>query len=182
MQIERDQVRTLAATGILCAAFVVAMWLPHAMKERDLRARIEKSRQAIEQDRAKTTVISDLSARVAGLKHEVDASKRYVAAESEVPSMLRDLSRELEARKVTEQEIQTQAVVECADFRVLPVSLRFKGSIESVMGFLNKIESMRQVLRVSRFELTHDAEPASTLLTARVELSAFYAPAEAQTR
>lgn len=180
MHVERDQARTLLATGVLAAAFVAAMWLPHAMKERNLRQRIEKAQASINQDRAKVEGLAELSSQVVSLRNEVESSHRYVASEEEIPAMLRELSRELEARRVTDQEIQTQAVIEASNYRILPVTLKFKGSIESVMGFLSRLETMRQVIRVNRFELTRNQDPSVTVLAARIELSVFHAQSEAQ--
>lgn len=182
MHVERDQVRTLLATGVLAAAFIAAMWLPHDMKDRQLKARIEAARQSADEDRTRVVGLAELSTQVASLRNEVQGSQRYIAAEEEIPSMLRELSRELEIRQVAEQEIQTQTAIQGNGYMVLPISMKFKGSLDTAMGFLSKLESMRQVVRVVRFEMGRDSDPKSTLLTARVELSAFYSPSEAARR
>lgn len=177
MRVERDQIRTLLVLVGLTGLFAVAVWMPLQARHRELKSQIRSVEQQARAERRSTVGLTALGEQIVALRKTVNGQEKRIPEQADLASLLRQWSRELENRQVTDLEIQTQPVVHGADYSMAPITLKFRSSFGAVFGFLRYIESMPRVTRLSR--LTLNADPANddeNALVVHLELSTFYMP------
>lgn len=182
MRIERDQIKTLAIIGVMAGVFVGALWLPQRFEERRLRESIAESQKQLGFDRASSEGLAELNQVVLELRQTLDRTRKDVPRRDDLADLLRTLTRELEARQVSEVEIQNLPVLAGDDYSVMPLTVRFRASAPAAFGFVKHIEDMRRLVRVTRVELAVDPAKPAEPPVARVELCAFFAPEREATR
>jgi Tfp pilus assembly protein PilO len=178
MRIERDQAVTLLIVLLFVAAAVVGGWLPRRLQEQRLRDQIDTLKSQLGQESSNTPELGKLSRNVGDLRKAVHESSRFVPRDPDLADLLRSLSATLADLKVTDQEIQTQPIVAGAEYSVIPITLRFRGPFPAAYGFLRRVETMRRMVRVTRFDVAGSAEHPDDPPSVRVELCGFYAPGE----
>ena len=182
MRIERDQARTLVLVAALLVGFVGALWLPHRVKENRLQDRITAAKALIASDGIYAQTLSVLSKQVAELTEVAHGSDKYISPAGEQAQLLRQFSSELQNKLTTDQEIQTQPMIEGSDFNVMPVMLSFHGSCPAVFDLVKTVETGRRLVRVTGLHLQTPPGKGSDSLQAQVELSTFFTTSEAPTR
>ncbi len=178
MRIEKDQKRTLATVGILVAAFVVGLWLPHRLQERRLHQQIKAAQKQLGFDRASSQGLGKLARDVIALREVTDQSQKYVPQETELAPLLRQLSTNLQTLDTSDQVMETETSTTGQDYSVIPVTLKFKGSFPSAFGFIKNIESMRRLVRITRLYARSDASKPGEPLTVEIQICAFSSSSE----
>lgn len=178
MRVERDQVILVAAITAVLVGFGVLGYMPIRSGRQESKERIDVYKAQLASDLAGARQLPKLREEVAALQEALGGSQRDVPTQSELASLLRTLSSELDRQQVTDKEVQTRAIQSGADYNVLPVSLRFTGTFGAVYGFVRQIESMPRLIRIDRLELSGTPDGAGRL-TARIELSTFFTAGEA---
>ncbi len=174
MSIERDQMRVMLVLGVMMGVFVLAFWLPNHLHEKRLHAELANAKQSLHVDNHSPEAMAGMMRQVTDLRTLTHQSQKYVPQTDELADLLRQLSIELYSQKVTGQEIQTGSIVHGDQYSVIPVTLRFQGSFPAVFGFLQRIESMRRMIRITRLELDGDAQRVNEPLAVLVELYTFF--------
>ena len=80
----------------------------------------------------------------------------------------------LDRQHVVGQELQTGNIIQGEEYGVIPITLRFKGSFPAVYGFLQGIESMRRMIRITKLDFDGDAQRVEEPLAVRIELYTFF--------
>lgn len=177
MRIERDQVLLVAAILAVMVAFGVFGYMPLRNNRQEAKERIDVYKAQLASDLAGAKQLPKLREEVEALRSALAGAQRDVPTQSELASLLRTLSSELDRQSVTDKEVQTRPIQEGTDYHVLPVSLRFTGTFGAVYGFVKQIESMPRLIRIDRLELVSAPDGAGRL-TARIELSTFFTSGE----
>lgn len=175
MSIERDQWRTLMVLGVIAGVFTLAFWLPNHLHEGRLYAKLAQADASLSGEGHRPEKLAGLVRQVADLQAVTHQSQKYVPQSDELAELLRQLSMELQAQRVVGQEIQTSAIIHGDTYSVIPVTLRFEGSFPAVYGFLQRVESMRRMIRITRLEVDGDVQRVDQPLSVRVELYTFFA-------
>ena len=97
--------------------------------------------------------------------------RQRMPAEPDLGALLESLSGELSGAKVREQEILTKPTVAGMQFVRVPVSLRFRGSVESAFGVVRHLETMPRLTRIERLMVARPT--AQEPLQVDLEFSAF---------
>ncbi len=177
MRIERDQLMLIGTMVAMFGAFIAFGYMPIHGQRKQARGQIEAYRTQLGMDLAGSKELPKLEAEVVALREACSGAQRDVPTQSELASLLRALSSELDRQHATDKEVQTRAVVQGADYNVLPVSLRFSSSFRSVYAFLRQVESMPRLIRIDRMELTNKPDSGGRL-NAHIELSTFFTAGE----
>ncbi len=170
MRIDREKLVMPAMLAGTLGVFLVGFGLPHQRKMAQKRQEIAATQELIRAgqddaaDLARFTVEEDLEAAV--------------PARAGLGPLLEQMSQALAAETVEEQQIQAKTTVQGSDFHRIPLTLRFMGSIDAVMGLLHWIESNERIIRVDRLDITLDTEQIGRVLLVDIGLSTFFHAAE----
>lgn len=179
MQVERDQVKTLLVVALIVAVFVGGVWFPMSRKRAALRDELKQLDADVRTGRTATVGLTALGHQIVLLEDEVKDSDKYVPAQPDLASLLRQWTTQLKQGGATDEEIQTQPVVRGDEFSLIPIKLKFRGSFDTVYDFLQYVEGMNRLSRFTELEVEGSPEKPGEPVTVRIELSTFYAPAEA---
>lgn len=175
MLIEKDQVRAMIILGVMTGIFGLGFWLPNRLHENRLNAELEDVKESLVVDKHDPEKLAVMVRQVGDLKALTQQSQKYVPQSDELADLLRQLSIELERQSVSGQEIQTGTIIHGQEYSVVPITLRFKGSFPAVFGFLQRIESMQRMIRVTKLDFDGDSEHVNEPLRVRIELYTFFA-------
>lgn len=180
MRIDRQQKVTIALLAGMVSLYVGAVWLPQRMTEGVLESRLKTARAAANPSDATADDLKALMASVDQLRQSVRRDRRVVPSQPQLAELIKQLSGALEEQSVTEQEIQTQPVIQGATYGAIPVTLRFRAEFPAVCRFIAKVESMDRVVQITRVGVE---APRSTSKERRapevhIELVAFFAPVD----
>lgn len=178
MRVERDQLITLGLLLAMVAGFLAVHWAPRRIQVARLNARVAAARAELASASPPGGRLVTLARDVARLEQNAAAQRREVPREPGLGGLLRHLTAELENLQVADQEMQTQPTVKGANFAVIPVTLRFRGSFASAFTLLHKAESLPRLVRPTLLELRGDVSKRHEPLQVRLELCAFYIPPE----
>lgn len=180
MPIERDQKIALAAALALIGGFVIFGWWPRRLERAALEERISAHQTQLGVDRRGAMGLEEMRRHVAELRDQAAHANKVVPTGSELADVLHRLNAELHGQDMTQVEIQTESMVEGADFNVIPLMLKFTGEFGGVFSVVKSIESMSRLTRINRLEIagvpTQPAEP----VTVRLELTTFSAGEQAR--
>jgi len=175
MQVEKDHLITLGAIVAVAALFVLIGWMPLRAKEARLASERMNLQVQLAEEQKKTIGLGQLARDVELLRSDAARTRKHVPRLDEQAGLLHKLSTELRLQNVQDQTIQTQAILEGDDFRVMPVRLTFRGSFLSTYLFIHRIEAMEQAVQVSRLEVEGDPSKPDQMLSVVVDLHAFFA-------
>lgn len=179
MRVERDQRVALLILLAMVGLFLALHWAPRRLKEARLNGRIAQARAQLAADAGGTAQLVSLSREVAELETQAASLRREVPRESQLASLLRHLTGELERLEVTDQEMQTQPLATGSNYSVIPVTLKFRGTFAAALTLVRNIESMPRLVRLTRVELRGEPGKPREPLRVSVELCAFFTqPAE----
>lgn len=167
----------MVAVVFLAGFFVLGMWLPQWLHERELLSRIQAAQKRLGFDEAGAVALVDLAREVNQLRDMVSQSDRYVPASSELGPLLQKLSPQ-KAAGLKQPEIVTRQVVAGSDYSVIPISVQFEGQFQDTFEYLKSVESMHRLVQVNRVSLTAEPQKRDTPLRVELDLSTFYAPTQ----
>ena len=105
------------------------------------------------------------------IEERAELFRQRVPAEPGLGALLESLSAQLSGAKVREQEILTKPTVAGRQFARVPVSLRFRGSMESAFGVVRHLETMPRLTRIEKLMIVRPVEQEP--LQVDLEFSAF---------
>jgi len=162
---------------LLVGAFIGGVWYPLRSKQQSLRNEIAALDEANRNDRTATVGLTALGKEIVELQRIVDSMDKAVPDETDLASLLRQWSTELEAQQVDNKDIQTQPIVQGAEYNLIPIDMRFRGSFMSAFRFLRYVENMNRLIRISEFEAHGKPDRPQEPLTIRIKLATFTMPA-----
>lgn len=174
MQIEKDQILTLAAVAILAGVFVFAIWMPGRQRSDQLDRRIDKARVELGMTPVARQELLALHSEVNRLQSVINGAQQYVPVDDEIAAVVRGINESLRIHGVTEQEMITRQSEYYADYAAIPVTIEFRSSFPAVFGTLRQIEQMPRLIRVDRLTVQGDADNPARPLEVQVQLSTFY--------
>ncbi len=176
MRAEKDQIRAFLVLVLLVGAFVGGVWYPIHSKQKQVAAEIAAIEQANQTDRTTTVGLPALGQQIVAMEHTVDSMDKIVPRETELASLLRQWSTELEAQQVDSQDIQTKPIVRGADYNLIPIEMRFRGSFMSAFRFLRHVEGLNRLIRISELEARGNPDRPDEPLVIRIKLATFTMP------
>lgn len=181
MRIEKDQVRTLSAAGIMLAIFAAAVLAPLHVQRANYQHRIDAAKRALGIDLVETKGLAKLNSDVASLRQVINGAQQYVPEQDEMADVMRGLSEALDSFGVTERQVQTQTTQHYQKYSVMPISLQYRASFPAVFGVLRRIEQMQRLIRVDELVVRQESNDDLEPLQIKLSLSTFIArqlPAE----
>lgn len=176
MPIERTQARLWLVILGLTVLFAAGSFWPQYRQQQQLQARIGVAQARLQADRAGVGDMPALVKEIGGIERELQANPRQVPADNDVAELLRQLCNLMNDHHLTDQQVVTQPIQHGKDYSLMPLRLEFKGRFSEVYRFLQKIESLPRMVRVSRVALGRDATEAQAPVTGSLDLSAVFAP------
>lgn len=182
MRIERDQIQAVLILMGLGVAFLLLGYLPTRSKAAELDQRISQASQVLAAMSDDDETCRQLASDIEQLEQAVAGAQGFVPQDSELASVLRQITNELNAEQCSNPQIMAKESVEEAHYGRIPMTLDFAGSFETVFGFLKRLESMDRLVRIDKLEIrtddSHDDTTAAHPLRVKMEVSTFYAQVE----
>jgi Tfp pilus assembly protein PilO len=176
MRVEKDQIRALLVLVLLVGAFLGGVWYPIRARQQQIAVEIDAIEQANQTDRTTTVGLPALGERIVELERTVGSMNKVVPRETELASLLRQWSTELETQQVDNQDIQTKPIVHGADYNLIPIEMRFRGSFMSAFRFLRHVEGLNRLIRISELEVRGNPDRPQEPLVIRIKLATFTMP------
>jgi Tfp pilus assembly protein PilO len=172
MRIEKDILKTVCVLVVLVVLFTVLAWLPLGERREHTHDRIVTARKVARTPDQSTGEIAKLRKAVGDLTAVVERAQKVVPKTTELASMIRMFSTKMKQLGMTDPEIQTQQIVEGANYNVIPLSLKFQGDYSGFFQFIKAAEAQDRLIRIHDLQLkgnpTQD-EPVSV----SIQLTAF---------
>lgn len=173
MQIEKDIKLTALAIMLCLVAFAVFSWWPRSQEQAALAAAIESNKKQLGVDRKGIQGIDELREHVSELRRSARSVNKIVPHTSDLADVLRRINSELLAQGMSNQEVQTQAIIKGSDFNVIPLSLRFEGEYGGIFEFVKNIEGMARLTRINRLDISGVPTKSTEPVLVRMELTTF---------
>ncbi len=173
MQIEKDMKFTALAIVLCGAAYAGLSHWPRSQERTTLAAEVEANKKQLGVDRKGVQGLGEMREQVIELRKTAVNTNRIVPDSSDLADVLRRLNSEMLAQGMSNQEVQTQAIVSGADFNVIPMSLRFEGEYPGIFEFVKNIETMSRLTRINRLEISGEPTKPDVPVIARLELTTF---------
>lgn len=179
---ERSTLKLWGGLVALLGAGAAVLW-PHWTQVRDLRD--ERSalgrRAALSDDGA--AAVRRLEAELQTVQARAVSFVTPIPSDSDVASLIRQLSGMLDGLGISEREITTGAAVKDEDVSSMPMSVRIAGEFGSVYAAVRWIEGLPRLVRVQRVKIEADrpgakADVRKTAGRVKAELliDVFFAP------
>lgn len=178
MRIESDQLRTFGLLLVLTSAWAVAMWWPDQQRQASAQRRIIEAKHRIESNRGASAQLASLSKELVQLQQVVDSSPKQMPQEDQLANLLKQLSTEMNAHHLAEQDVLTQPIQHGKEYSMVPLTLNFKGTFLEIFSFVKKVESLPRMIRITRLEIHHRPQKAGESLAVSLDLCAFFAPGQ----
>lgn len=119
---------------------------------------------------------------LADVKNRAGRDVRPIPTDSDVASLIRSLTAQLDRLSIGEREITTGAATRLDDVSTMPMSVRAEGNFLSVYDALRWIESLPRLVRVQRLKFETDklGDGSPGRVRADLLLDLFFAPTGAQ--
>jgi Tfp pilus assembly protein PilO len=177
MPAERFNLRLgLIGLGVLLAVGV-GLWLPTWLGIESLRVDITRAEQRLGIARGRTDGLARLARQVDQLRTQVANNSRIIPEQAELASVLRKLSVQLDHHRLTGKGMSTGEPKPIEDCLGLPVGMTVAGDGRNVLAFIESVEQMPRMIQVDAYELDAGDEHRGRV-EARIQLTAFYSPAE----
>jgi len=175
MKIDRPMIKTAVALLVVLAAFVGSVLVPTSMRNARLQQRIDQAREDLGIGEVDKASLERLRVQVGERRKLVEQTGRKIPNEQGLSRVLRDLSGLINAPGVTDQQIITDQTKLYADYNIMPVKIQFSAPFATAFDMLQRIESLRYVVRIDKLDAEAEPDYPNQPLTVNLELSAFFA-------
>lgn len=170
---QRDQLVTGVLAVVLLAVFVGLVFIPQQRKFERLRAQAATLRDGTMLGAAQLARLEGLQAQVRHAEADLAAYDRNIPHGPELGVFLEQVDVLASSQKVVDPDVVPAASFGDRGIEVLPIEMGFSGTFASVYGFVQAVESLPRLARVSRLEIER-ADYARDVLEANVTVRVFY--------
>ncbi|MAE62989.1 MAG: hypothetical protein CMJ18_01850 [Phycisphaeraceae bacterium] len=181
MRVSGSEIRLIVILVVIVGAFVLVGWFPLHRRTTNLRQQVGALEPKVDGAFAATETIGTLGRHVQRLDDEIGASDKKLPVDAELAAFLSELSNHSKSLQVSDLKMNQGDVINGVDYKVIPVTLGFRGSFQSVFQFITRIESMRRPVRINQLEIgLQGSDEGTEVLNVSVDLDTFSAASEAQ--
>lgn len=174
MRLERDQRRTYAIVALVAAGFGLGGYLPSRWERAELRGRAEEAQRFLASDSSAS--VRSLGDKIAHLRLAARDAGGEIPATDELADVLRGLTESMNAFGAQVHEVNVGDVEHRADYRRIPLMMKFDGPFPATYGVLKQIEGMPRLIRVERLRVDGSVDNPAEPVQVELEVSTFYAP------
>ena len=178
MSIDRSQLRFTLNVIALIAVFVGGLWGPTFWQIRRIHQQIAKAESDLGIKRGRTDGLAILAHEVERLRRTIATNRKTIPVRSDLADVLRDLSTQIEAEKLTSKGISTPATVTAVDHTEMPVQLTVKGSSTAVFALVRRVENLPRLIQFDSLTVQRD-EKSPGQVQASMKLTTYYGTQEA---
>jgi Tfp pilus assembly protein PilO len=178
MKIDRGTMKTVVALLVMLVVFAGLVLLPTSIRNARNQQRINQAREKLGLGEVDIAGLNSLRQQVEDRRKLVDDTGRQIPDELELARVLRDLSELINAPGVSNQEIFTDKSKIFADYNIMPVRIQFGAPFATAFDLLQRIESLKYVVRIDKLDVESEPDYPSQPLLVNLELSAFFASAQ----
>ena len=174
MRIDKIQLRTALVVVGLVIAYAGILWWPAHQDIKSLRASIKEAERELGIALDRTDDLARLTDEVQKLRDEVTSSNKEIPEQSEMASMLRELSVQIENENLAGQGINMLAAEAGTDYLTLPVELTFSGQSLDAFRFVNRLEKMPRLVQVESMTMRREAGSKNDRVKTSMRLNTFF--------
>jgi type IV pilus assembly protein PilO len=170
----RELLFVCVIVGLLACTYLF-VFKKSAARRADLKADIERKETALANLRQATAGVEDLNKMVSDLGQAIEFFDSKLPQEREVGALLKEVWQLAEANKLTTKTIKTMKSEQNANYNELPIQLALSGNFYGYYTFLQQLEKLPRITRVTHMNLTKMAERDGAM-QAKLTLSIFFEP------
>ena len=175
MKIDHGTIKTVVAFGVLLVVFAGTVIVPTSIRNARYQERINQAREDLGIGEVDVASLERLRRQVTDRRKLVDDTGRQIPDELGLARVLRDLSGLINAPGVRDQQIITNETNLYADYNIMPVRMQFSAPFATAFDLLQRIESLKYVVRIDKLDVEAEPDYPSQPLLVNLELSAFFA-------
>ncbi|HZZ44055.1 MAG TPA: type 4a pilus biogenesis protein PilO [Tepidisphaeraceae bacterium] len=141
----------------------------------DLRAEIDRKETALSNLRQATAGVEDLNKMVVDLEQAIHFFDSKLPQEKEVDQILKEVWQLAAANNLTTKTIKTMKSEMNANYNELPIQLALSGNFYGYYTFLQQLEKLPRITRVTDMKLTK-IDDRDGDMQAQMTLSIFFEP------
>lgn len=173
--------RTVILSVVTAVVLMTIGGVMHYKLVSDRQSMITMLNQKLERTRTERPKLDRLMSEIEVLDASLRELQTSVPEESDLGSLLEQLSRDLGATDVTDEAIVVQTNRSSGPFNRIPLDLRFDGGFLAMFNFMRRIETYDRIVRVDRIQIGFNRSNAEKPLRIDMQLSAYYRSAEGGT-
>ena len=170
--------RTVLILAALALTFVLGLWLPYRVKKGEAERALTMLEAGIDADESVTVNLAALGHQIVTLRQTAARFDKTVPRQPALPSLLGHLTAPLEAREVTDLNVDHGEMSVGDAYTVIPITLSFQGSFETVFAFLRHVESSDRLIQVNGLIAKGNPRAPDSPLVVDIELTTFCMPAK----
>ncbi len=167
--------RPLIVIAALVLLTVLAWWPVH-QRTGALRGQIGQLEQDLALAENRAGRLTQLKGRVENLTVRLGGESRQVPPYRQLPEVLRELSLQIDNEQLTNQGMSTLNARHDRDYIALPVEMSFAGDGLSAFRFVNRLESMRQLVQIDTLSLKLHEGREQANVQASLRLNLYFSP------
>jgi Tfp pilus assembly protein PilO len=163
---------------IIVALVLLALlaWWPVHRRSGELRRQISTMEQDLALADNKAGRLTQLNQRIERLTNRLGGESRQVPPYHQLPEVLRELSLQIDNEQLTNQGMSTLNARHDRDYIALPVEMSFAGDGLSAFRFVNRLESMRQLVQIDTLSLKLHEGREQANVQASLRLNLYFSP------
>ena len=177
MSIDRAQVRFSLIVVGLVVAFAAGLWGPTYWQIRRIHRQIAQAESDLGIKRGRTDGLAMLAHEVEQLRREIAGTSKTIPAHADLAEVLRELSTQIEAEKLTSQGISTPAGVTADDHAEMPVQLSVRGPSTAVFALVRRVENLPRLIQFDSIRIQRD-DKSPNQVQANMKLTTYYGTQE----
>jgi type IV pilus assembly protein PilO len=170
----RELLFVCVIVGLLACTYLF-VFKKSAARRADLKADIERKETALANLRQATAGVEDLNKMVSDLGQAIEFFDSKLPQEREVDAILKEVWQLAEANKLTTKTIKTLKAEQNANYNELPIQLALSGNFYGYYTFLQLLETLPRITRVTHMNLTKNNDRDGDM-QAQMTLSIFFEP------
>jgi type IV pilus assembly protein PilO len=170
----RELLFVCVVLGLLACTYLFVFKKSAARRE-SLLADIERKKTVLANLRQATAGVEDLNKMVTDLGQAIEFFDSKLPQEREVDAILKEVWQIAEANKLTTKTIKTMKSEQNANYNELPIQLALSGNFYGYYTFLQQLEKLPRITRVTHMNLTKINDRDGDM-QAQMTLSIFFEP------
>ena len=153
MKLWTEQIVSVGLAIAIVCLFMFVIHLPQKRRFNELEDQIEAREEQLSQAGQKSSTLVLLDSRVEKLRKTVAEFKKRLPDRRELSNCLKQVVAHRKSAQLISEEIRPDSPTSMLRYSELPVTMKFRGTFGNICLFLDNIEKMTHLTRVTELKL-----------------------------
>lgn len=172
MRSDHAQSRTLLALAAVVLVCGGLLWWPAWRQQSHLSRQIHFTQEQLLGAQGQTQDLGQLAREVQQMRRELASNHKTLPQHDELAALLREVSTKINVHQLLDASIASHATVNGADYKTLPLEVKFTGASTGALGFVKSLEDMPRVSQMTTLRL--ERQEKTGMLNGSLRLNAFF--------